>query len=165
MNISFSKISCRLRRSERGQTLVEFAFCASLFILFLFAVIDYGFLFYTKMTLQNAVRSAGRYAITGNCMSGNCYDNQNSGNRLQTILNKVREYSFGLNPTVTVACTGSCSGSYGSGGNNAGGPGDTVRITASYVFKPIVLRRFFPGGVYTVTCSSSYKNEVFPPAS
>jgi len=165
MNIPFAKGSFRLGRSERGQTIVEFALCASLFILFLFAVIDYGFLFYTKMTLQNAVRTAGRYAITGNCASGNCYDSHNSGNRLQTILNTVRDFSFGLNPQVTVVCAGNCSGSYGSGVNNAGGPGDTVRITARYIVSPVVLRRFFPGGIYTVTCSSSYKNETFPPAN
>jgi hypothetical protein len=151
--------------SERAQTLVEFALSASLFILLLFGIMEFAFLFYAKMTLQNAVRTAGRYAITGNCGSGNCYDNQNPNNRLQTVLSTVRNFSFGLNPTVSIACTGTCSGSYGSGGNNAGGPGDAVRITASYVFRPSVLRPFFPRGILTISCSSSYKNETFPPAS
>ena len=165
MRVSLVKMRFGIGRSERGQTLVEFAVCASLFVLLLFSILDFGFLFYTKMTLQNAVRTAGRYAITGNCDSGDCYDNGNSGNRMQTILDTVHTLSFGLNPTVSVNCvTGSCSGSYGAGANNAGGPGDTVRITASYVFNPFIIKRFFPGGIYTVTCSSTYKNETFAPA-
>lgn len=154
------------RRVDSGQALVEFALSASMFILFLFAIIDFGFLFYSKLTLQNAVRTAGRYAITGNCDSGNCYDNGNNGNRLQTILNTVQTYSFGLSPAVWVHCVGTCGSTYGNGGNNAGGPGDTIQIQATYVFRPVITGRFFSGGTYTIVVSSSYKNEIFqPPAN
>jgi len=152
-------------KGESGGTLLEFALSASLFVLLLFAILDFGYLFYAKLTLQNAVRTAGRYAITGNCDSGNCFDNGNNSNRLQTILDTVQTDSFGLNPTVSVHCVGSCLGSYGSGTNNAGGPGDTVQIIATYVFHPIITGKFFTGGIYTITVSSSYKNELFSPAS
>ena len=152
-------------KDESGATLVEFAFSASVFLLLLFGILDFGFLFFAKLTLQDAVRTAGRYAVTGNCDSGNCYDGGNSGNRLQTILDTIQQHSFGLNPTVGVHCVGACSTSYGGGGNNAGGPGDTVQITATYVFHPIITSSFYSGGAYTITVSSSYKNELFQPAS
>ena len=152
------------KHEESGQTTVEFVLSATLFLLLLFAVFDFGFLFFAKLTLQNAVRTAGRYAITGDCSSGSCFDSTNPTNRLQTILNTVQTYSFFLSPTVTVRCGGGCASGYGGGGNNAGGPGDTVTITATYVFHPIITYRFFTGGSYTITVSSSYKNEIFAPA-
>lgn len=153
------------RKNDSGQGLVEFALVASLFIFFLFAIVDFGYLFYAEVTLQDAVRTAARYAITGNCQSGNCYDNQNQNNRLDTIIQTVQTYSFNLTPVaVTVHCSGTCGTTYGNGTNNAGGPGDTIQISASYVFHPVIIGRFFTGGSYTVTCSSSYKNEQFQPA-
>jgi hypothetical protein len=162
----FDSIRKTLRRNnaeESGQSVLEFAITATVFFLLFFAVIDFGFLFFAKVTLQNAVRQAGRYAITGNCSSGSCF--ATNGNRLPTILQTVSQFSFFLNPTVTVACTGSCP----TYGGNAGGPGDTVQITASYVWYPFVITRFvptmFPSGSYTVNVSATFKNEPFAPPS
>ncbi|HMD77213.1 MAG TPA: TadE family protein, partial [Terracidiphilus sp.] len=45
--------------------LVEFALVVPLFLLLVFAVADFGRLFFMQMTLQNAVRQAGRFAMTG----------------------------------------------------------------------------------------------------
>jgi len=44
---------------------VEFALVAPMVFLLLFAVFDFARLFYVEMTLQNAVRVAGRYGVTG----------------------------------------------------------------------------------------------------
>ncbi len=152
--------------SDSGQTMVETAFCATIFLLFMFGTISLGYLYYTKVTLQNAVRQAARYAITGNCSSGNCLDGgQGSGDRLNTIINTVTQYSFNLNPTVMVSCTGTCPGYSGSGTENAGGPGDTVQITATYTWSPVFIMKWFPSGGYTYTVSSTFKNELFPPPS
>ena len=49
----------------RGQTILEFALLAPLFFLLVCGVIDFGRMFYVQMTLQNAIRQAGRYASTG----------------------------------------------------------------------------------------------------
>src|ERR1017187_5492312 len=51
---------CCIGHSARGTTLVEFAFVLPMFVLLLFAVADFARLFYIEMTLQNAVREAGR---------------------------------------------------------------------------------------------------------
>src|SRR5581483_8506070 len=67
------------RRSMRGQSLVEFAMIALLFLLF--GVVDFGRLFFVQMTLQNAVRQAGRFAITGNHLQ----DPKNPGQNLSRV--------------------------------------------------------------------------------
>lgn len=161
-----------VRSSESGQSMLEFAITASVFFLLFFAVVDFGFFFFAKLTMQNAVRQAGRYAITGNCGSGgNCFNKgSQNGNRLPIILQTVSDFSFFLNPTVTVTCvSGACPGYAGGGGNNAGGPGDVVQVTAQYTWNPFVVTRFiptmFPGGHYTFSVSSIFKNEPFAPPS
>jgi hypothetical protein len=159
----------KVTKDESGQSLLEFAFSATVFLIFFFAVAEFGFLFFTKLTLQNAVRQAGRYAITGNCGTNgsngsNCFGN-GATNRLSQILQTVSYYSFGLHPTVTVSCIqGSCPGYAGLGGNNAGGPGDTVQIAAKYTWTPFLLPTFL--SPYTFTVQSTFRNETFaPPAS
>lgn len=153
------------RTGDSGQTLVEFAISATVFFLLIFATLDFGFLFFAKVTMQNAVRQAGRYAITGNCGSGgSCFGT--GGNRLPIIIQTVSDYSFFLNPSVTVACvSGTCPGYSGGGGGNAGGPNDFVKITATYVWHPFIISRFFTGGSYTLAVSSTFKNESFAPPS
>ena len=53
-------------RSMNGQTIVEFAFVVLIFFLLVFAVLDFGRLFFVQMSMQNAVQEAGRFASTGN---------------------------------------------------------------------------------------------------
>jgi Flp pilus assembly protein TadG len=49
-------------KTNRGQTLVEFALCLPLLALLLFAIIQYGFIFYTYISLKNASAVGARYA-------------------------------------------------------------------------------------------------------
>jgi Flp pilus assembly protein TadG len=50
--------------------MVEFAMVAPLFFLLLFAVFDYGRLFFTQIEIEEAVQEAGRFASTGNANVG-----------------------------------------------------------------------------------------------
>ncbi len=52
-------------RSRRGQTLAEFALTLPILLLLLFGVIEFARIFQAWITLQNAARSAARYAVTG----------------------------------------------------------------------------------------------------
>lgn len=164
--------------NESGQTMIEMALVGAVFLLLVFGMFDLAYYFYGRVTLQNAVRQAGRYAITGNCSTpGSCFSNGGSGggsgDRLNTIINTVVTYSFGLitSSQVTVTCNvgGGCGSDYGDGGtNNAGGPGDTVMITATYTWKPWVIANFLPGKfptTFTYSVSSVFRNEQFPPAT
>ncbi|HUK73994.1 MAG TPA: TadE/TadG family type IV pilus assembly protein [Candidatus Bathyarchaeia archaeon] len=163
-----------VRKGEAGVSLIETAFVASIFLVLFFAIWDFAFMCYAKATMENAVRTAARYAITGNCSNPNngCFNGQNQQGRLQTIVNLVSNYSWAFTPTVSVSCVqGGCGSVYGSGGNNAGGPGDLVQVTATYVYHPIILQILYSNGqagtqMYTFTVSSTFKNETFmPPAS
>lgn len=175
--------------SESGQTMVEFALVGAVFLLLVFGMFDLAYYFYGRVTLQNAVRQAARYAITGNCGSGSsCFGNNGSaGDRVSTLITTVVNYSFGLvtcngwsgsyctaSSNVAITCqpasgSGSCSNLYQDGANNAGGPEDTIIITATYVWNPLFIPNFVPRGwfptSYSYSVSSAFKNEQFPPAS
>jgi hypothetical protein len=51
--------------SNKGQTLVEFAFTLPLLLLLIFGIIEFGRLFQSWVTIQNSARVAARYAVTG----------------------------------------------------------------------------------------------------
>jgi hypothetical protein len=50
---------------QHGQTLAEFAISLPLVLLLLFGILEFGRMFQSWVTLQNAARSAVRYAVTG----------------------------------------------------------------------------------------------------
>src|ERR1700688_1431332 len=50
----------------KGQTAVEFAMVASVFFVLLFGVMDYGWMFFAQLNVQQAVDDGGRFASTGN---------------------------------------------------------------------------------------------------
>jgi len=52
-------------RSRRGQTLAEFALTLPILLMLMFGVIEFARIFQAWITLQNAARTAARYAITG----------------------------------------------------------------------------------------------------
>lgn len=141
-----------LRRADAGSTLLEFAFATAVFLLLIISILDFSYLYLYKMELQNAVRQAGRYAITGQALP--------SMNRYSSILQTVSNLSSGLansgNTTV-------CSASEGCG--SAGGPGDVVTVTVTYPYHlhTPLMRVFFTNGQYTIKVSSSFTNEAFPP--
>jgi Flp pilus assembly protein TadG len=149
---------------DSGETLVEFAIAISLFLLLVVGTIDFAYLFYTKLTLQSAVRQAGRYAITGQCVTN--ADGTCKLTRYNSIVQTLQNASFGLLNNanagdIKIACTNNGGGCP----NNAGGPGDIITITVTYTYnfltKPI--SGFFVGGVYTFSVTAAFNNEPFPP--
>lgn len=151
------------KASDSGQTLIEFALVASVFLLLIFSVIDFAYLFYTRATLQNAVRQAGRYAITGQCVNknGTC-----TLTRYKSIIQTLENTSIGLlndanSSDIVIACTNNGGGCP----NQAGGPGDTVTITVTYQYKFLtgLMAPLFTGGQYPIKVSASFNNEPFPP--
>src|ERR1039457_5991572 len=146
------------KANESGQTLVETAISLSIFLLLVLGTIDFGYLISTKVTLQNAVRQGGRYAITGQCITGS--DGSCSKTRYPSILQIVANTSLGVAAAreLTLTCTGVCP-------TTAGGPGDGVTITVThpyhYLTGPIGAVRH---NSITLTVSSAFTNEAFPPS-
>ena len=146
--------------STGGSSAVEFALVAPMFFLLFFAIFDFARLFYTEMTLQNAVREAGRYAVTGNHLPNPQHSGQNLS-RVNSIIQVAQQAAMGLN------ISGIQVSSAGGGSGNAGGPGDTVTISLTtnvQLMTPIVAQ-FFQHGIYSFTVSVSFKNEPFPPGN
>jgi len=154
------------KANDSGQTMVEVGLCLSLFFLLVMAVADFGYLTSTKLTLQNAVRQAGRYAITGQCITAG--DGSCSKTRYNSIVQTLEDTSLGLinssnlGSDVTLTCTdegGGCP-------NNAGGPADIVTISVTYPYSFItpLIAPFFPNHSYTIKVSAAFANEPFPPS-
>ena len=141
------------RKGDAGSSIIEFLFAGATFFLMLIAIFDFSYLYMYKMELQNAVRQAGRYAITGQAMTG--------VSRYSSILQTVSDLSQGLaNSSNTTVCSSS------GGCGNAGGPGDVVTVTVNYdySFSTPLITKFFTNGKYTIKVSSSFTNEAFPPS-
>ena len=142
---------------------------ATLFFLLLFAVIDYGWLLFAQMNVQQAVDDGGRFASTGNHVTVTSGGVPTTLSRLQSIINTIQgEISVpGVNVQsnlVVCSATGGCSNSGGSA--PAGGPEDTVTLTLTTslpLFTP-ALGALFAGGAYTFTSRTTFKNEPFNPS-
>jgi Flp pilus assembly protein TadG len=146
---------CGSRRGE-GQTIVEFALVFMLFMFLVFGVFDFGHLFFVKMTVQNAVQEAARFASTGNHLP----DPEQSGqdlSRVDSIIATLQQHALGAD--ITNIQISSLNGGTGS----AGGPGDmmTITVTASTPLLTPLIARLFPQGRYAFTTSVTIKNEPF----
>ncbi len=148
----------RKQRSTAGTSILEFAFVVPVFLLLLFALIDFARLFYVEVTLQNAVRQAGRYAVTGNHLPDPKHQGQNLS-RVNSIVQIAQNAAQGLDVSAIQVS------SLGGGNGSAGGPEDTVTIalTTNLKFMTGFVGQFFKNGTYTFTVSVSFKNEPFPP--
>jgi len=157
------------RRLTKGQSAVEFAIVATLFFLLLFAVLNYGYIFFAQMNVQQAIDEGGRFASTGNHVTVVTGGVPTTLSRLQSIINTIQgDLSVpGINVQsnlVVCSATGGCSNTGGSA--PAGGPEDTVTLTLTTslpLFTP-GLAALFAGGVYTFTASTVFKNEPFNPS-
>lgn len=146
--------------ATEGATLVEFAFVAPAFLMLVLACIEFAFIFNVELTLQNAVRTAGRYAITGNHLPDQLHPGKNLS-RVASITQVAQQAAFGINVSGIVI-----SSAVG-GSSNAGGPGDTVTISVTSTV-PIVtplISQFFKNGQYTTVATVSFRNEPFPPGN
>jgi len=147
-------------RDEAGSVSLEFALSATLLFTVILGCFEFACLMYSQLTLQNAVREAGRYAMTGNHLP----DPNNPGHNLSrasSIEQVAQTAAMGLD--VSNIHISSLNG----GNNNAGGPGDTVTIslTANLPLMTALIGQYFNHGTYTTTVSASFRNEPFPPAN
>jgi Flp pilus assembly protein TadG len=55
----------RLWHNERGSPAIEFAFAAPAVLLMLIAIIEFGMIMVVHLTMENALRDASRFGITG----------------------------------------------------------------------------------------------------
>ncbi len=146
--------------SNDGNAMVEFAIVAPMFLLLIIGCMEFAVLFNVQMTLQSAVRTAGRYAITGNHLPDPLHSGQTLS-RVASITAIAQQAAMGLDVSGIVIS------SKVGGSGNAGGPGDTVTIslTSAVPILTPLFTQFFMNGQYTTTAKASFRNEPFPPAN
>ena len=52
----------RFFRSEKGQAMVEFALCLPILLILVCGIIDFGWIYYNQISINNAAREGARYA-------------------------------------------------------------------------------------------------------
>jgi Flp pilus assembly protein TadG len=100
-------------KSERGQTMTEFAFVLPILLVLLFGIVQFGVIFNNYVTLTDAARSGARKAVVS----------RNSSDPVGDCVNQVRNASSNLNQSdLQVSCSSSWQ------------PGSDVTVTASYPY-------------------------------
>jgi Flp pilus assembly protein TadG len=98
---------------ERGQSLAEFALIIPLFLLLMFAIVDFGMGFYSWITVTNAAREGARIGAVGADSA--------------TIQQRVKDTAGSLNNSnLTISVS-----------NAGGSSGQTVGVTVHYNYKLI----------------------------
>ena len=109
-----------LRRGEKGQSLAEFVLVLPIFLILVFAIIDFGLGFHAWLTVTNSAREGARLGAVRAPAAGAC-DN-NPATKATNIACRVRETSESLKQAklgVTVT-------------NAQGTPGSSVVVKVDY---------------------------------
>lgn len=110
---------------SRGQALVEFAIVIPIFLLLLFAMLEFGFMLYSQMTVSNSAREAARAATVDPDPSTIQALAQG------TVLGTATGLTQSALTTTTTCTPGPCSSSNKQG--------DLVSVKVDYTYKT-----FFP---------------------
>ncbi|MGQ9572421.1 MAG: TadE/TadG family type IV pilus assembly protein [Dehalococcoidia bacterium] len=106
------RITRRRGKKEGGQSLVEFALVLPIFLLVLFAIVDFGMAFHAWITVTNSAREGARLGSVRAPAS--------------EIEQRVRDTAGSLGDDVAVTVS-----------NAQGNPGDSVVVEVSYVYSLI----------------------------
>lgn len=139
-------------RQNRGSTLVEFALVVPFILTLFLGITEFGRFYYTRLTLQHAVREAARFAVTGNTLPDP--DTGDPMSRVESIRHVILEKASSLDLDVEELVVDPPDG---------GGPAQVVTVTARFRFEFIapVIRQMFPDGGYDFTVGTAMKNEPF----
>jgi hypothetical protein len=142
----------KLGRNSSGQGLVEFAIVLPLLMLLFFGIFEFGRFYYTKMTLQHAVREATRFAVTGNVLTdpdtGDPIDR--AGSIVRVILDNTKDLTVDLDGVSITPADG-------------GGPEEIVRVAVDFRYDltlPLI-DKFVSDGHVDISFATAMRNEAF----
>lgn len=155
------------RRRQSGQAAVEMMFGFIIFLMLFMAIVELSHLLYAKVTLQHALRTAGRYMVTG--QTGTYMGTPLPRDQMihdvfcQNVIAAgmvcpnlgTANFTFTCLPTPGTACSQPGGGAY-----------QTVMVTVQMT-KPTLMpffSRFFPSGGVNFQVSTTWKNEPFSAA-
>lgn len=153
---------------QSGATIVEMAIITPLFLLLLLALVEFGLVFFTTLTMQFAVREGARYAVTG---QSNLDPNTANQQRYAAVIQKIRSSSMGLydglgedgksGPTISVNGTAYQSSAYGNAMFGSAGSIVVLQLDCYWKVATPVVSSFFPGGKYHFAVAATMRNEFF----
>ena len=151
----------RVLSKQHGQAVVEMTFGFLIFFTIFMSIVEFAHLLYAKVTLQNALRSAGRYMVTGNTtQDGNGKDLPRDEVIHTVFCNSLIAAGVrcpNIGPDFAFSCIdGSCQ-------EPGGGPEQTVMVTVNVIKPPLTpfFSRFFTDGGVPFTFSTTWKNEPY----
>jgi hypothetical protein len=149
--------------NQKGSTIVEFAFTAIIFLMVVFALLDFAVMFWVNLTIQHAVREGARYGITGQGPPGQ---------RRQAIEYRIRDASMGLydpkhddKPRIYAIEPNDITSSFSNYTSkqvaDTGQPDQIVMVTLDYSWPLLtpVAKLLFKDGKYSFTVRTTMKNE------
>lgn len=151
-------------RRESGQAVVEMTLGFLLFFAIFMSIVEFSHLLYAKVTLQHALRSAGRYMVTGQKVKDASGNDIPRDQLIHTVFcaNAIAagvvcpslgaDFQFECLPTPGTTCT-----------QAGGGPNQTVMVTVNFS-KPALMpffSQFYPPGGVPFTISTTWRNEPF----
>lgn len=150
----------RFRRARRGAAAIEFAIGATVLFIFIFGIINLGFLALTENGLQNGVANAARVAsadasdimstvANGGTPPTTCPDLPTTSSAVQQAFDAGASPPFnGSNaPNVTVQWYGPTSGLPSGCVSQNTATSNYVTVSISYFWKPVALAYLFNNGI------------------
>jgi hypothetical protein len=133
---------------------VEFAFVIPIILFLVFGTMELGRHYYVRLTLQQAVSEAARFAVTGNVLADST---GTPFTRVESITEMLRRRASTLNVDMERVSVDPPDG---------GGPGDVVTIFVDfhYQFFAPPFNSLVPQGAFDFSVSTAMKNEPFFPA-
>jgi len=147
-------------KNERGTTAVEFALVLPIFALLLMGIIDFGRYYFVQHTVQYATREGTRLGLVGGTMG--------ELDRTGSIIQKIKDNAgIAINPaelSISIfPITGYTDPTGWEGTQNAGGPGDFIRVRTKYTYHFLTpfIGDFFADGRNDILAEATYRNELF----
>ncbi len=134
-------------RGEKGQSLVEFTLMVPIFLLLVFAIVDFGMGFHAWITVTNSAREGARLAAVGAPAAG--VGGCNPLPAVGSIERRVCDTAASLDETkITLVVT-----------NAQGTPGESVVVDVDYQYDLITplagLVQFMSGSAFPATLTFS----------
>ena len=147
---------------QDGQAVVELTFGFLIFFSLFMAIVEFSHLLYSKVTLQHALRTAGRYMVTGKTgVDGGGLPIPRDQMIHDVFCNNVVAVGVQCPNLGTSNFQFACL--YTSCSQPGGGSNQTVMVTVN-LSKPTLMpffSRFFPSGGVPFQLSTTWKNEPF----
>jgi hypothetical protein len=117
--------AARANGRERAQTLIEFAFVAPLFFVFLFSIVDFGIAIDRRLVLQHGVREGARYGA------------------VHTNISDIEDYTVDQSQGIIDTADVSVCYLDKNGNGNPGNIGDAVEVDADLTYEFPIMREIF----------------------